>query len=71
MQERHWLAKDLGHLLNEVSLDIPDVELLINWLNEPWIIPTLQILDTRDMLEPCFIEASHSSIWNRTIGHCA
>ncbi|EMD86818.1 glycosyltransferase family 90 protein [Bipolaris maydis ATCC 48331] len=71
MQENHWLAKDLGNLLNEVSQDIPDVEFLINLLDEPRIIPKPPMLDTSGISEPQFIEASHSSIWNHTVSLCA
>ncbi|EOA85966.1 glycosyltransferase family 90 protein [Exserohilum turcica Et28A] len=69
-QGHHWIANDFGNLLKEVSQDIPDVDFLLNLLDEPRIIPTPQIIATGDASKPRFFKANHLPIWNHTIGFC-
>lgn len=65
-----WIVDDLGHLLEEVSRDLPDVEFAFDVVDEPRVIITKQMLEDGGTSKPEFQNADHASIWERVIASC-
>ncbi|KAH7115830.1 hypothetical protein B0J11DRAFT_111677 [Dendryphion nanum] len=65
-----WIVDDLGHLLEEVSRDLPDVEFAFDVVDEPRVIITEQMLEDGGTSKPEFQNADHASIWEQVTASC-
>lgn len=66
----HWLVDDLRNLLSTVTHDIPDVEFVLDVLDEPAEIVSQEVLEAGGVSQPEVKDEKGHPIWNRVIGPC-
>jgi hypothetical protein len=65
-----WIANDLGSLLADVLDGLPDLDFIVNEIDEPVVITTQQKPAESGNSKPRLQDASHRPIWDYVVGPC-